>query len=101
MKQTASSLTEPIGTMASDHHTYGISSGQTSCISSTESITVAPGDELTAADHHAVRITVSTTEGFSDAETFTLRGAKAANTFARTLIAAAVRTYSRLDEESE
>lgn len=102
MKNEATPLTEPISRTLprSENVAHAVAATPTGGQAESKNISQALTD-VDDSDHYVVRIAVSTSCGFSDAETFTLREKKVANTFARGLIATSLRAFGRIGEDAE
>jgi hypothetical protein len=95
------SLTEGIGTSVS----HGESTSVSECISPHASEDVHrttsgshPGERIDSTE--SVTVTIKSSAGYEDSEVFTLRGKKAANAFARRVMAVSLRAHDRRDDDA-
>jgi hypothetical protein len=99
MKSSAT-LSESIGSTRGEAR--GVSVGETD--GSTEHVSRTLGisgtDERTDRGSESVAITITSSTGYEDSETFTLRGKRASNAFARRLMTIAIRAYDKRDDDA-
>ena len=95
--KSSTSLTESIGSTQGETATRDENDGVTKEGSRT---VCPPADERTDRLSESVGITITSSTGYEDSETFMLRGKKATNAFARRLMTVAIRAYDKRDDNA-
>jgi hypothetical protein len=95
--KSSTSLTESIGSTRGE--AGGVTTGETDSVTEQGSRSVAC-DERTERGSESVAITIKSSTGYEDSETFTLRGKRATNAFARRLMTVAIRAYDKRDDDA-
>jgi hypothetical protein len=93
-------LSESIGSTRGERR--GVSVGESATVGEhiSPTISMAGGEERADRSSESVAITITSSTGYEDSETFTLRGRKATNAFARRLMTVALRAYDKRDDDA-
>jgi hypothetical protein len=96
--KSSTTLSESIGSTRGEAR--GVSIGETDTEHVSRTVAISGTDERTDRSSESVAITITSSTGYEDSETFTLRGKRATNAFARRLMTIAIRAYDKRDDDA-